>query len=140
MKTQSINWNESSTNLTGFGTRIERAARKTPGAFDVATGQLVRTIGAILAAASILLAAIWANQAFAGTGVPEALIWTSGLVFLALAVESSAEKFVAFLATGLVLPILAILSAKLASEFAVVAAGVLATWASLAVLKYWHKA
>jgi hypothetical protein len=139
MKTHSINWNESNTNLAGLGTRIESAARKTPRAFNAATVQLVRAIGAILAAASILLAAIWANQAFTGTGVPEALVWTSGLVFLALAVESSNEKFVAFLSTGLVLPILAILSAKLAPEFTVVAAGVLAVWASLAVLKHWHK-
>jgi len=57
------------------------------------------------------------------------------LVFLALAVESTKPNIGALLATGLALPVLAVLSNRMAPEFAIIAAVLVSAWIIHAILR-----
>jgi hypothetical protein len=63
----------------------------------------------------------------------QAILWATGLVFLALTVE--ARRPLPFALTGLVLPVIAWLSYQLATEWAMVGAGLLAAWLVFAVYR-----
>jgi predicted branched-subunit amino acid permease len=64
------------------------------------------------------------------------MTWAAGFVFVGLAIESeSAEASILSLATGIVLPVLAALSARLAPELLLVAAALIAAWIATAILR-----
>jgi hypothetical protein len=66
----------------------------------------------------------------------QVLTWASGFVFLGLAVESeSAELSILNLATGIALPVLALLSSRFAVELTIVAAALVAAWVAAAILR-----
>ena len=83
----------------------------------------------------MVVGAAWAVGMFANPYILQAVIWAAGFVFLALAVESRKPSVIALLATGLALPVLAILSARVAPEFAVLAAALVAEWIAAAILR-----
>ena len=58
----------------------------------------------------------------------QATLWTLGFVFLGLAIESEKPANLFALATGITLPVLAMLSSFVAVEIAVVATALVATW------------
>lgn len=87
-------------------------------------------------ALAIIVAAAWAIGGEQSASVLQATLWTSGLVFLALAVEGAQTKhFAGLLLTGLALPVLALLSYHVAVEFAVVGATLIAAWVVVALLR-----
>ncbi len=88
----------------------------------------LRLLLAALPALTIVLGTAWIVSTFAAPGVLHAVLWAAGFVFLALAMESSKANAGALLATGLALPLLAILSSWVASEFAIIAAALIAAW------------
>jgi hypothetical protein len=87
-----------------------------------------RLLLALAPALAIVVASAWAVGAGLSSGILQALIWASGFVFLALAMETRKPDFSMLLITGLTLPALALLSAWVAVEFALLAAVLVAAW------------
>ena len=67
----------------------------------------------------------------------QAALWTSSFVFLGLAIDTRKPLNGLSLASGVVLPVLADLSAQVAPEFAIAAAVIVAAWIGLAI---WSRA
>ena len=62
-------------------------------------------------------------------------LWTSGFVFLGLAIESEKPFVLPALATGIALPVLASMSSQIAVEWAIVAAALVAGWVAVAIFR-----
>lgn len=100
-----------------------------------ATHFSTRLLQALLPALAIIVGSAWAIGTFETSIVLQALIWAAGFVFLAIAVEARKLNFAGLLLTGLALPVLAVLSSKVAVEFAIVAAALIAGWVATAIFK-----
>lgn len=94
-----------------------------------------RWLVAAVPVAFIMAASAWAIGTFNSAVVLEAIIWVTGFVFLALAMESRKLNFEGLLATGLALPVLALLSAHVAVEFAMLGAALIAGWVAAAIIR-----
>ena len=95
-----------------------------------------RLFVAAVPALAIIVGAAWAITVPSVEIVIQASIWAFGFIFLALAVEANRDQNYGWaIATGLALPILAILSSRVASEFLVVAAAVIATWVVAVIVR-----
>jgi hypothetical protein len=91
---------------------------------------------ALVPAAAILVGAAWMVSLPELVLYLQAMTWAAGFVFVGLAIESeSAEASILSLATGIVLPVLAALSARLAPELLLVAAALIAAWIATAILR-----
>jgi hypothetical protein len=122
-QTHSFNWQT--------GTNLARA-------IDSAVNRLARASATTLAVSTILFGAIWAGETLADTGVVQAMIWASSLVFLALAIDSNANQFKPLLATGLVLGVLALLASPAEIGVTILAAAIIAAWVAFAILRAWE--
>jgi hypothetical protein len=144
MKTQSINWSTGQTSSPSISKRADGIRKADPAeirkAMNAVTGYVVRGSIATFVVMAILVAAIWASQSLAASGIVQAIIWANSLVFLALAVESSAARFQSLLVSGLALGVLAMLSSPQAAGFSILAAAVIAAWAAWAIMQGWKKA
>jgi len=112
-------------------------ARKLP---EKASFRRARRFGFLVLLAALpvvvmVIGAAWAVSMFENPYILQAVIWAAGFVFLALAVESRKPSVGALLATGLALPVLAILSARVAPEFAVLAVALVAEWVAAMILR-----
>jgi hypothetical protein len=96
----------------------------------MAFSQLVRRLFiAAVPALAILVAAAWSSTDPQLEAYLHAGLWAAGFVYLALAVDSESRLDSLLLAaSGLALPVLALLGSRLAGEFAIVAAAVVAVW------------
>jgi hypothetical protein len=90
---------------------------------------------ALVPALAIVVGAAWVITDPSLELFLQATIWTSGFVFLGLALESDGAVAGLSLATGLVLPVLAWLSDRVAGEYAIVAAALVAAWIAAAILR-----
>ena len=95
---------------------------------------VLRLLLAALPALALIVGSAWLVSVFEEPYVLQAAIWAAGFIFLALAMESGKPNVGALLATGLALPMLALLSARLAPEFAVLAAALIAVWIAAKIL------
>ena len=94
-----------------------------------------RLILADVPAVFIIVAAAWAIGGEQSASILQALLWTAGFVFLALAVETAqSNRSIGFLLTGLALPAIALLSSRVAVEFALIGATLVAVWVVAALL------
>ena len=103
---------------------------------------LNRTLGlaakgftALVPALAIVIAAAWAITLPGLEQFLQASLWASGFVFLALAVDSEKPTVGLLLATGIALSVLALLSSRVAGEFAIVAAVLVAAWVAASILR-----
>lgn len=95
-----------------------------------------RMILADVPAVAIIVAAAWAIDGEQSATILQAMLWTAGFIFLALAVEAAQSKHsIGLLLTGLALPAIALLSSRVAVEFAVVGATLVAAWVVAALLR-----
>jgi hypothetical protein len=95
-----------------------------------------RMILADTPALAIIIAAAWAIGSEQSAIILQAIIWAAGCVFLALALEAAQTKrSIGLLLTGLALPVIALLSSRVAVEFAVVGATLIAAWVAAALLR-----
>lgn len=129
MKTHTMEWtdlNERNTaaNVNPVG-HVNSALRLASNAFI-----------ALVPAVLIVVGAAWLITVPSLVVYLQATLWTSGIVFLGLALDSQKSTIALSIATGLALPALAVLSSKLAIEFAVVAAALIAAWVAAAI---WHR-
>ena len=90
---------------------------------------------ALVPALAIVVGAAWAITLPSLEQFLQASLWASGFVFLALAIDSEKPTIGSLLATGLALPLLALLSSHVAGEFAIVAAVIVAAWVAASILR-----
>lgn len=121
MNTQSIS-------ISGSPARIPKDSRLVElkplnFAFRIAQWALAGTV-----ATAVIISGIW------GATTPEmgqflsALLWGAGLLFFAIAINANMRRVLPQIATGLVLPVLAILGSTVAEEFSVLGAAMVAAW------------
>lgn len=90
---------------------------------------------ALVPALAIVVGAVWAITVPSLEQYLQASLWASGFVFLALAIDSAKPTVAKTLATGIALPVLALLSSSVAGEFAIVAAVIVAAWVAASILR-----
>ena len=95
-----------------------------------------RLLLAATPAFAILVGSAWAVATGSNNGILQAVIWASGFIFFALAIEAVESDYAALLfASGAALPVLALLSAFVATEFALLAAAIIAAWVVTVILR-----
>jgi hypothetical protein len=129
MKTHSIEWSPIHTRdnaaLLSPARHLQRFSRLASKAFL-----------ALVPALAIVVGAAWLVTLPNAVLYLQVLTWASGFVFLGLAVEAeSAELSILNLATGIALPVLALLSSRFAIELTIVAAALVAAWVAAAILR-----
>ena len=128
MKTQTIEWFQndfpSSTAIAGSVRTLNRVLCLAAKGFT-----------ALVPALAIVVGAAWAITLPSLEQFLQVSLWASGLVFLALAIDSEKPTVGSLLATGIALPVLALLSSHVAGEFAIVAAVIVAAWVAASILK-----
>lgn len=129
MKTYSIEWSP----VTSRESRvILNPIRQMPGVLRLVT----RALLALLPAVAISLGATWLVTLPEHVVFLQAALWAAGFVFVGLALESeSVEVSILNLATGIALPVLTLLSSRVAIEFAIVAATLVAAWVAAGILR-----
>lgn len=65
----------------------------------------------------------------------QATLWASGFLFLGLALDSESPVNILHLATGIALPILAMMSSYVAVELAIVAAALVGAWVAVGIFR-----
>jgi hypothetical protein len=128
MRTNTIEWLQ---NDFPSRTAIAGSARTLNRALCLAT----KGFTALVPALAIVVSAAWAITVPSLDQFLQASLWASGFVFLALALDSEKPTVGLSLATGIVLPVLALLSSRVAGEFAIVAAGLVAAWVAASILR-----
>jgi len=100
------------------------------------TRHAARALAALAAAAALVVLATWVVMQPHLVPYLQALLWSLGFVFAALAVEAdTAETALLQLATAIALPLLALVSSRVAPEVAIVAATLVAAWVVAAILR-----
>jgi hypothetical protein len=128
MKTQTIEWLQND-----FSTRTAIAgSAKT---LNRTLGLAAKGFTALVPALAIVVGAAWAITLPGLEQFLQASLWASGFIFLALAVDSEKPAVGLRLATGIALPILALLSSRVAGEFTIVAAVIVAAWLAASILR-----
>ena len=94
-----------------------------------------RGFTALVPALAIVVGAVWAITDPGVEQILQVSLWACGFVFLALVIDSEKPPVGLPLATGIALPILALLSSRVASEFAIVGAVLVAIWVAALILR-----
>lgn len=129
MKTQTIE-------LPPLFHREYTAARKALPRLRSAIGLTARLLLAMVPALALVIGSAWVVTAPDLVPYLQAATWTSGFVFLGLAIESERPETALLLAaTGVALPILAWLSSRVTVELAIVAATLVAIWILAALVR-----
>ena len=123
MKTHAIEW----ININNT------TARNQVGRLNNALSQATKVFLALVPALAVVVAAAWLVTAPGMVVYLQANLWASGFVFLGLAIDSEKPAPSLSLATGIALPILAVLSSRVAVEIAIVAAALVAAWVAAAI-------
>ena len=123
MKTHTIEW----TNINNT------TARNPVGRLNSALSLATKVFLALVPALAIVVAATWLVTAPGLVVYLQATLWASGFVFMGLAIDSEKPAPGLSLATGIALPILAVLSSRVAVEIAIVAAALVAAWVATAI-------
>jgi len=129
MKSHSLEWTNLGTRESIGNrirvTRLNRILRQTGTLFTAAVAGLAMVVGAA-----------WAISVPEAAMIVQATVWASGFVFLALAIEAGRSSYFSLaLASGLALPVLAVLASRVAGEFLVLASALLASWVAYYILK-----
>ena len=90
--------------------------------------QCTRWTVAVTVALSVVVAGIWAATTPALHQYLSALLWGTGLLFFAIAIEVKISRVMPVVFTGLALPVLAVLGSRVAEEFLVIAVTMVAVW------------
>ena len=98
-------------------------------------GLAAKAFTAFVPALAIVVGAAWAITMPGLEQILEASLWASGFIFLAMAVDSERPAVGPLLFTGIALPVLALLSSRIAAEFTIVAAVLLAAWVAASILR-----
>ena len=128
MRTNTIEWLHhdlgSRTSIAGFAKILNRALCLASKGFT-----------ALVPALAIIIGSTWAISTPNVEPFLQASLWAAGFIFLALAIDSEKLTIGPLVSTGMALPVLALLSSRVAAEFAMVAAALVATWVAVSILR-----
>ena len=129
MKTQSI---ELFPRVHRQGATVSNALPR----FRSATCLTVRTLVALVPALALVVGSAWLVTLPSLMPYLQATTWAAGFAFLGLAVESERSDTALMMSlTGIALPVLAVLSSRVATELAIVAATLVAVWVVAALMR-----
>jgi hypothetical protein len=128
MKSHTIEW--SHIEATRPAAELDSARR-----LNRILGTASRAFLAIVPALAIVVGAAWLANTPELTVFLQASLWAAGFLFLGLALDSDTPVNVLHLATGLVLPTLALLSSSIAVELAIVASVLVAAWIAAGIFR-----
>ena len=121
---------------TPFHTRDSRTVLTSPRPLHGLLGVTAKALLALAPALALVVGAAWLANMPQLVVYLQVLAWAGGFVFLALAVEAeSPHAAVVNLAVGIALPVLALLSSRVAVELVIVAAALVAAWVAAAILR-----
>jgi len=126
MKTHTIEW----TNINNHATTT---TRNPVGRVNSAMSLTTKAFLALVPALAIVVGAAWLITAPGLVVYLQATLWASGFVFLGLAIDSKKSVASLSLVTGIALPVLAVLSSRVAVEIAIVATVIVAAWVAAAI-------
>jgi hypothetical protein len=126
MKTHAIEW----TNNNNRGATI---AQNPVGSLNRALHLATKAFLALVPALAILVGAAWLITVPDLVVYLQAALWASGFVFMGLAIDSEKTASGLSLATGMALPVLAVLSSRVSVEIAIIAAALVAIWVAAAI-------
>jgi hypothetical protein len=129
MKTHAIEW--TSPDLTGSTGSLHPVEN-----LNSATRLVRRGILALTPALTLIIGAVWLITIPQMVVFLQAALWTSGILFFGLALDSQKATIGLSLATGFALPLLALLSSTVAVEFAIVAVALVAAWVTAAIYNH----
>jgi hypothetical protein len=129
MKSHTIEWNTINTGSTTIPT-VAAA-----GNLNNLLGLASRMFMAVVPAIAIITASAWLITAPDLVVYLQASLWALGFVYLGLAIESEESAMIASLATGIALPVLALLSSRVAVELAILAAALVAGWVAVVIFR-----
>lgn len=126
-------------NQSAFLHEIGAGTARQPYEFDYPRINLaalaVRGAMALAVSLAVVIAAIFAATTPSLAPFLTASIWAAGFVFLAIAVEVGIKSVYPYVATGIALPVLALLGSRLAIEFSVFAAVIVAAWLAVWIVR-----
>jgi len=130
MKTHTLEWSP----VARYEAPIRRnPARRLNGLLCLAS----RALLALVPALATIVGATWLVTLPDSALYLQALVWTGGFVFLGLALQSeSADAAILALATGVTLPVLALLSSRFGVDLLIVAATLIAAWIASSVVRW----
>ena len=114
MRTQTIEWFQS--DFSGSA-----AVANSVGTVNRSLYLAAKGFTAIVPALALVVGIAWAITVPSLGQYLQASLWASGFVFLALAIDSEKPRVSLPIATGIALPVLALLSSYVAPEFALIA-------------------
>jgi hypothetical protein len=126
MKTHAIEW-------TGLDSKERTDSLNPVGNLNSATRVVSRAIVALIPALAMTVGAAWLITMPDLVVYLQATLWASGFVFFGLALESEKATIGLSLATGFALPLLALLSSKVAVEISIIAVALVAAWIAAAM-------
>lgn len=119
------------TQTVSLTTNLPRAGKRTPlprvRPMEYAA-KASRWLVAGAVALSVIIGGVWLATEPPMARYLSAGLWAAGFVFFALALEVNIKRIFPLIATGLVLPTLALLGSHVASEFLALAVAVIAGW------------
>ena len=126
MKTHSIEW----TNADERGSAI---ARNPIGRLNSAFHLASKTFLSLVPALAVVVGAAWLVTVPDLVLYLQATLWALGFVFMGLAIDTEKPFNGLSLATGIALPVLAVMSSRVAVEIAIVGAALVAIWIAAAI-------
>lgn len=119
------------THSISYSTQLLHTAKPTrlvaPRALDISR-RLARLALAGSAALLVIIAAAWMATTPSVNQYLSAGLWALGFAFFALALEVNIKRVLPLIATGIALPVLALLGSRLFVGFSILAAAVVAGW------------
>ncbi len=125
MKTHAIEWINNNHGAT--------IAQNPVGSLNRTLQLATKAFLALVPSLAILVGAAWLITVPDLVVYLQATLWASGFVFMGLAIESEKTAGGLSLATGIALPVLAVLSSRVAVEIAIIAAALVAIWVAAAI-------
>jgi hypothetical protein len=126
MKTHSIEW----TNSYEAGNTISPIpVKRVNNALQLAA----KAFRALVPALAIVVGAAWLVTVPDLVVYLQAALWTSGFVFMGLALDVDKRGSGLSLLTGIALPVLTLLSSRVAVEIAIIATALVAAWIAAAI-------
>ena len=129
MKSHTIEWNAIET------PRATSKPAATIGRLDRGLFIAARGFAAAVAALALVVGAAWLASTPALAIYLQATLWASGFLFLGLALDGEPPFRGLLVITGLALPALALMSANVAIEIAIIGAAVAALWIAAGILR-----
>jgi len=126
MKTHSIEWNH-------INSAHAAIASNPIGRLNSALRLATKAFLALVPALAIVVGAAWLVTVPDLVIYLQATLWASGFVFLGLSIDTEKPANVLSFATGIALPVLAVLSSRVSVEIAIVAVALVAVWLTAAI-------